>query len=124
MHRILIVDDEHVVADTLKIIFTKHGFAAEAVYSANEAMAFAPGFDPDILLCDIDMPEKDGVELIAEMNTARPACQILVLTGAYASIQRVRDRASQLERKLEILPKPCAPVDVLRAADALLLAPA
>ena len=124
MRRILIVDDEHMVADTLRIIFTQHGFSARAVYSAAEAMACAAVFEPDILLCDINMPGKDGLELIAEMNTERPACQILVLTGAYASIHHVRERASQLKRKLSILPKPCQPSEVLRAADALFLIPA
>ncbi len=124
MRRILIVDDEHVVADTLKIIFTQHGFSAHAVYSAAEAMACVAAFEPDILLCDINMPDKNGIELIAEMSTERPDCPILVLTGAYASIHNVRERASQLKRNLSILPKPCQPSEVLRAANALFLLPA
>ena len=90
MPRILIVDDEHVVADTLKLIFAQHGCAARAVYSANEAIACAAEFAPDLLVCDIDMPDRDGVELIDEMTRSNPACPILVLTGAYASIYRFR----------------------------------
>ena len=93
MRRILIVDDEHVVADTLKLIFSKRGFAARAVYSAGEAMEAAGEFDPELLLCDLDMPGKDGLELISEMDARKPACKILVLTGAYASMQRVAERA-------------------------------
>ena len=124
MPRILIVDDEHVVADTLKLIFAQHGFSARAVYSAEDAIACASEFDPDLMLCDIDMPDRDGVELIAEMTTRKPACHILVLTGAYASIYRVRDRALELKRKLSILAKPCPPDDLLRAADDLLFASA
>ena len=124
MRRILIVDDEHVVADTLKVIFSKRGFAARAVYSAGEAIEAAGEFDPELLLCDLDMPGRDGLELIAEMDARRPACKILVLTVAYASIQGVMERATELRRRLPVLAKPCAPDDVLRAAHDLLLATA
>ena len=124
MRRVLIVDDEHVVADTLQMIFSKRGFAARAVYSAGEAVAAAGEFDPELMLCDLDMPDRDGLELIAEMDACKPACKILVLTGAYASIQRVAERALQLRRRVPVLAKPCPPDDVLRAADDLLLATA
>ena len=73
MRRILIVDDEAVVADTLQLIFARNGFNARAVYSTDEAIACAPEFAPDLLLCDIDMPLRDGVELIAEMDQQRPS---------------------------------------------------
>lgn len=122
MRRILIVDDEPVVADTLRLIFAQNGFTARAAYSTDEAMACASEFDPDILLCDINMPHRDGMELITEMDQQKPACQILVLTGAYSSMERVRERAVSLKRRFSILAKPCQPDDVLRAAGELLLA--
>lgn len=124
MPRILIVDDEHVVAETLRLIFSNRGFAARAVHSAGEAMHAAGEFDPELMLCDIDMPETDGVDLIAAMDAHKPACRIMVLTGAYASIQRVVERALELHRRVPVFAKPCPPDDLLRAADDLLLATA
>jgi CheY-like chemotaxis protein len=121
MRRVLIVDDEPVVADTLRLIFEKNGFEAQSVYSADEAMLCAESFAPELMLCDINMPEKDGVELIAAMNQGYPSCRILVLTGAYGSIARVREFAAKLKRQLPILAKPCAPSDLLREAGNLLL---
>ncbi len=121
MHRVLIVDDEPVVADTLRLIFQKNGFEAESVYSADDAMLRAATFSPELLLCDISMPEKDGVELISAMTDGYPGCRILVLTGAYSSMARVREFGLKLKRKLPILAKPCAPAEVLREADDLLL---
>ncbi len=121
MRRVLIVDDEPVVADTLRLIFQKNGFDAQSAYSANEAMLRAATFAPELMLCDISMPEKDGMELISEMDRGYPACRILVLTGAYSSMGRVRDFAAKLKRKLPILAKPCAPAEVLREAGNLLL---
>ena len=122
MRRILIVDDEHLVADTVSLIFQKHGFAARAVYSADEALECARSFAPEIMVCDIDMPEKDGLELISSMEREQPACRILVLTGAYASLNRVRQRSSELRRKFSVLTKPCQPSELLRCAGELLLA--
>lgn len=124
MRRILIVDDEHMVAETLRLIFSRRGFAAHAVHSAREAIDAAGEFDPELMLCDIDMPESDGIELIATMDAMRPGCRILVLTGAYASMGRVVDRALALQRRVPVLAKPCPPDDLLRAADDLLLATA
>ena len=121
MRRVLIVDDEPVVADTLRLIFQKNGFEAQSVYSVDAAMQCAATFAPELMLCDISMPEKDGVELISEMDRGYPACRILVLTGAYSSMGRVRDFAMTLKRKLPILAKPCAPAEVLREAGNLLL---
>ena len=121
MRRVLIVDDEPVVADTLRLIFEKNGFDSRCVYSVDEAMACAEDFDPELMLCDISMPQRDGMDLISAMDMAHPGCRILVLTGAYAYIARVRDQAILLRRRMPILSKPCAPAELLHEADVLLL---
>lgn len=121
MKRVLIVDDEHLVADTLSLIFEKHGFTTKAVYSADQALDCARTFAPDLLLCDINMPCKDGLELISSMEDEQPACRILVLTGAYSSLHRVRLRASEVRGHFSVLTKPCHPSELLRYAGELLL---
>ena len=121
MQRILIVDDEHLVADTLSLIFQKNGFVARAVYSADEALECARSFGPDLLLCDIDMPSKDGLELISTMDQEQPACRVLVLTGAYSSLKRIRKCSAENRRKFSVLTKPCHPSEVLRTAGEVLL---
>lgn len=121
MRRILIVDDEHVVADTLSLIFQKNGFLTKATYSTDEALECARTFAPDLLLCDINMPEKDGLELISSMDREQPGCRILVLTGAYSSLNRVRQHSAQVRRQISVLTKPCQPDEVLRCAGELLV---
>ena len=121
MHRILIVDDEHVVADTLNLIFLKNGFETRVTYSASAALACAPEFAPELLLCDIDMPEMDGLALIAAMRDQQPSCRILVLTGAYGRLPHVLQRADSICPEVSILIKPCQPANLLRKADDLLL---
>lgn len=120
MRRILVVDDEHLVADTLRIIFHKHGFDARAVYSVDDAMVCVRSFIPDLVLCDISMPGRDGVELLHAINHALPECRMLVLTGNYANLKRVREQSLKLKRPANILTKPCQPSDLLREAGELL----
>ena len=121
MRRVLIVDDEHLVADTLSLIFQKNGFSTCAAYSTDHALRCARSFSPDLLLCDIDMPEKDGLELIDSMDREQPSCRVLVLTGAYASLNRVRARAAMADHAFSVLTKPCHPAELLRCAGELLL---
>jgi DNA-binding response OmpR family regulator len=120
MQRILVVDDERLIADTLAIIFNKHGFHAVATYSAEEALVCARGFWPDLLLCDISMPIRDGLDLMKDISQEHPNCRILVLTGNYSNLKRVIEQASQLVRPPSILTKPCLPAELLREAGAML----
>jgi DNA-binding response OmpR family regulator len=120
MRSVLIVDDEHLVADTLALIFGKSGFEAKATYSADQAMESARESPPNLLLCDISMPGKDGVELVKEISAELPSCRILVLTGFHSNLKRVSEQSSKLSRPLAMMTKPCQPDDLLREANALL----
>jgi YesN/AraC family two-component response regulator len=120
MQRVLVVDDERLVADTLTLIFGKSGFEAQAAYSANHAMERAREFKPHLLLCDITMPGKDGLALVNEISQELPDCRILILTGFYSNLKIVRDEAKRLSVPLTILTKPCQPDELLREAAAVL----
>jgi len=114
MHRILVVDDECLVADTLGIIFRKHGFETEVAYSADDALNCARSFSPDLLLCDITMPGRSGLELMADFNRELPDCRVIVLTGYYTNLARIREHASRLRWPTRVLTKPCNPSELLR----------
>jgi CheY-like chemotaxis protein len=120
MQRVLIVDDERLVADTLSLVFQKSGFAVKAAYSAVQAIEIALQFKPDLLLCDVTMPGKDGLALLNEINRELPSCRILVLTGFYSNLKKVREEAARLSLPMSILTKPCQPDVLLREAAAIL----
>jgi CheY-like chemotaxis protein len=117
---VLIVDDEPMVAQTLGLIFNKSGFTTEVVHTAEDAMSFALENSPDLVLCDIDMPVRDGLELMADIGRELPETPILVLTGAYRSLGKVRACAGTLRQAVGVLTKPCQPLDLLRTAGQLL----
>ena len=120
MQRVLIVDDDHLVADTLKLIFEKSGFDAKVAYSAEQALQCARKFVPHLLLCDITMPGRDGLALVHDMTRELPSCRIIVLTGFYSNVKSVREQSSKLSRPVGILTKPCQPSELLRQANAIL----
>jgi len=120
MQRILVVDDEHLVADTLGLIFRKHGFEAEVVYTAKDALASARTFSPDLLLCDINMPGRSGLELMADFHRELPDCHVLVLTGYYDKLQGISEHIAKLRRPARVLTKPCNPSELVREAGKVL----
>lgn len=120
MQRVLVVDDEHLVADTLSLILAKCGFEARATYSTDEALYCALEFQPHLLLCDITMPDRDGIELIDEMSRLVPSCRVLVLTGYYDNLERVLEESRSMTYPAGLLTKPCHPVELVREAGAML----
>ena len=117
---VLIVDDEPMVAQTLGLIFRKSGYTTEIAHSADEAISFARKTPPNLVLCDIEMPIRDGIELMTDLGQELPNCPILVLTGSYRSLNKVRARAGTMNQEVSVLVKPCQPLDVLATASHLL----
>ena len=60
--RILVVDDEPLIADTIVQILNRSGFIAEAAYGGREAIDAARRLTPELILSDVLMPHIDGVE--------------------------------------------------------------
>ena len=82
--RILIVDDELVVRDSLARWFTAEGYETKALASAREALEVATQ-DWDLALLDIKMPGMDGMELEAKLKDADPDLILIMMTG-YATV--------------------------------------
>ncbi len=118
--RVLVVDDNRLVADTLNLIFQANGFESEVAYSAAEGLERARTFGPRLLLCDVSMPGETGLELVEKMNREMPECRLLMLSAYSSSAAGVELRGREMRRPLKLLSKPCRPEDLLREATALL----
>jgi CheY-like chemotaxis protein len=117
---VLVVDDDHLVADTLRMIFAVNGFESEACYSAADALQRARRFAPELLLCDVSMPGQDGLQLAAAISREMPSCQMIMLTAYLSNAACVELEALRLKRPLKLLSKPCRPEVLLKEADELL----
>ncbi len=84
--KILIVDDELVVRDSLSKWFTSEGYTARPVGSGREALEAIQQAEYDIALIDIKMPGMDGMELQARLREADADLTVIIMTG-YASVE-------------------------------------
>jgi len=118
--RILVVDDDKLVADTLNLIFLANGFQSEARYSAAAALERARSFGPQLLLCDVTMPHQTGLQLVEQISKELPETRLLMLTAYSSNQAKVEAHSSQLGRPIKLLNKPCRPELLLRIANELL----
>lgn len=118
--RVLVIDDDRLVADTLSMIYRANGYECEARYSAAEGFERARDFAPDLLLCDVTMPEENGVELATRVQEAMPETRVLLLSAYTSNSTVVAAQSRKMTRPLRMLNKPCRPDDLLRATEALL----
>src|SRR5947209_13146329 len=112
--RVLIVDDDRMVAHTLTMIFESRGFETLACHSAEDALLSLQRFRPHLLLSDVHMPGADGLALARELLRELPSCRVLFLTGFYSNLARVVEQSHTMPRKVEVLIKPCPPAELLR----------
>lgn len=110
--RVLIVDDESTVADTLALILNRSGHESMAVYSAAEAVEVAGNFKPQALLSDVVMPGMNGFELAHYFAENFSDCKLLLMTG-HASAGDLADAFVARDLLPNVLTKPVLPQTIL-----------
>jgi CheY-like chemotaxis protein len=110
--KILVADDERVIADTLVIILNQAGFEASAAYSGRKALELAETLKPDMLISDVIMPDLSGIDAAITIRAKLPSCKILLFSGQAATADLL-DKARAQGHEFEILAKPVHPQDLL-----------
>jgi CheY-like chemotaxis protein len=110
--RVLVVDDEQVIADTLSIILNKAGFDASPVYTGTAAVESARNIQPDLIISDVIMPDMNGIEAAIQIRSFLPGCKILLFSGQAATADLL-ESARAKGHEFEILAKPVHPQDLL-----------
>lgn len=68
---ILIIDDEQYHLSALTALLDRHGYLTASVYSTGEALEMMRHQVPDLILCDVNMPEQSGIEFCRELRSHR-----------------------------------------------------
>ena len=79
--KVLVADDEKVIANTLVVILKQAGFDARSVYSGEMAVEMAQSFQPDVLISDVFMTGITGIEAAMQVRSMLPSCQVLLFSG-------------------------------------------
>jgi CheY-like chemotaxis protein len=110
--KVLVADDEQVIANTLAIILNQAGFEARAVYSGEKVLESLESFQPDMLISDVIMTGMTGIEAAIATRDRMPNCKILLFSGQ-ATTADLLEKARLEGHEFEILAKPVHPTDLL-----------
>ncbi|MGA8938900.1 MAG: response regulator [Acidobacteriaceae bacterium] len=111
--RILVVDDEPLIADTIVQILNRSGFLAEAAYGGGEAIEAARRISPELILSDVLMPHTDGVEAAIAIQKFLPETRIVLFSGQAATVE-ILARARKRGYHFELLAKPLHPTQLIK----------
>jgi len=79
---ILVVDDDKTTRDYLATFLGSSGYAVDCLGSGDEAVErLASGYSPAMILLDVMLPGKDGIEVLANVKTIYPSIPIIILSG-------------------------------------------
>ena len=79
--RVLVVDDERIIADTLVLILKTKEYDAVAAYSAEDAIGLAAVFRPHVVISDVVMENASGIDLEIYLQQEQPDCKVLLFSG-------------------------------------------
>jgi DNA-binding NtrC family response regulator len=115
--KVLVVDDEAVVANSIRKILTRKGFTIEEAFTCKDALGQVFSKDYDLVLLDMKMADGNGLDVLQKIKAKKPDQRVVIVTG-YASI----DTAVEAIQKgaSDYIPKPFTPDELYSITNRLL----
>jgi DNA-binding response OmpR family regulator len=121
IRRILIVDDEPRIAETLQMILSRRGYEVRVADAAEQALELLPAWKPDVAIVDVMLPQMNGIDFGIIVRTNYADCRVLLLSGHPETVGLLED-ARRKGHDFEILAKPLHPTLILDIVSNLLSA--
>lgn len=80
--RILVVDDEETMRETLEMLLEHWGYEVKTAPDGSEITKLIQGFKPDILFLNYNMPGKDGLQLLPEIKILKHDLPVIIISGS------------------------------------------
>jgi DNA-binding NtrC family response regulator len=109
--QLLLVEDDNAMREMLESLFRQEGYLVSEASSANAALELVRQTDFDVVLSDIKMPGKSGLELVGELRQLRPDTPVVLMT-AFGSIDTAVD--AMRAGAFGYTTKPFQPEEVIR----------
>jgi DNA-binding NtrC family response regulator len=81
MKKILIVDDDIAICRTLELHFTYQDFEVQSAHDVESGLSTAKSMQPDLIILDIKMPGRSGLEGLPDFKKAHPDCSVIMITA-------------------------------------------
>lgn len=88
--RILVVDDEPMMSDSLRQNLSEEGYTVDTAATGAEAIELFDRGGHHLCICDLQLPDMDGMEVLRHIKDANPSTEVIVVTG-YGTVQRAID---------------------------------
>lgn len=86
MAKIVVVDDEQMVRDFLRQMLTREGHRVTLASDGEEALGVVEQVKPDLIITDIIMPNKDGIQFMTQLSKRYPAIPVIAISGGRRSV--------------------------------------
>ena len=110
--RIIVIDDEVLIAETVAEILNDQGFEATPVSDGAAAIELAKTLRPDIVLSDVIMPGLNGIETGIRIREIVPDCRLILFSGQAATVDLLA-KAREQGHRFDILAKPIKPEQLI-----------
>ena len=107
--KILLIDDDVAVLRTLEFVLGDRGYDVVTARDGAEGLRLFQSNPPDLVITDLIMPEKEGIETIIEMRQARPNAKIIAISGGGRTHNTCFLKMAASLGAVAVLPKPFMP---------------
>lgn len=123
MSKILVVDDNKSLADTLALILRSKGYETSVAYNGRQGYEAALSLGPDLVISDVAMPEMSGIEMAIKISQELNRTKILLVSGQSATLDLLKDARTK-GYEFELIAKPVHPMDLLARVKCIIAAEA
>jgi two-component system, chemotaxis family, chemotaxis protein CheY len=120
MAKVLVIDDDPAFRRMIRMILTRLDHHVIEAADGNEGLTRFSAERPDIVISDIVMPDKEGIETILEIRALDPSARIIAMSGGGASLGTGYLAAALKLGANLVLTKPFRPAELAMMVDQLL----
>lgn len=118
--KILVLDDDVHVAETLQMILLARGYEVQMAHSAEEAIEMIANWEPDLAIVDVMLPRMNGIEFGDVLKANYPNCQVVLVSGHPGTSELLESTKKDGQAPREVLAKPLHPTHILEIIAGLL----
>lgn len=120
MARILVIDDDLLVRTTIRMVLESYGHQVAEAENGKVGISTDADYNARLIITDIIMPEKEGIETIQHFRRVRPSVKIIAISGGGHLLQNTPLAAARLLGADCVLTKPLSNSELLEAVNSCL----